>query len=149
MFEQLLGLAERKKKLLLEAFSAELQTIVGEEESCVASLETLETRRLEIFQQAGAAPETTLEQLLQSLPATDVIQQRTREIRSVSDSLREHRHKIQQTNEDNQRLLQQALELTQHSIQLFARIPREVTYQAPGHDRKQQPGIPSLIDRKV
>lgn len=144
LYEQLLELAGQKKRLLLEAFSTELQTIVTQEEACMVSLETLEEQRLESFRETGGSAEVTLEQVLANLADDDL----KTEVRTLGNRLRDCGQRIHQLNDENQRLLQQALELTRYSIQLFARIPREVTYQAPGTDRKQ-PGVSALIDKKI
>ena len=64
------------------------------------------------------------------------------------DQLREVTGQIRAVNEENRKLLEQALELTQYSIKLFTRLPESPTYNRPGTDKKA-PTVSTLFDKKV
>ncbi|MFZ2956796.1 MAG: flagellar protein FlgN [Candidatus Ozemobacteraceae bacterium] len=146
IYRELLTLSEKKRKMLLEKFSTELQDIVSEEESRVASLaETEDRRRAEISELTGD-PETSLENLLPQISDLSVRVL----IEQIGRELKETLAKIREINQANQRLLEQALELTQYSLKLLTTPPKDVVYRQPGKPLKLVPNVPSrLIDRKA
>jgi flagellar biosynthesis/type III secretory pathway chaperone len=142
-YEQLLKFAREKKKLLLEKFSTELQGIVSKEEVLVQRLIDFEPARLKLVEKITGSPETSLEDAVELVPESDG----KSDLWMIGSKLRDAVASIQKINDENQRLLQQALELTQYSIKLITRAPKDVTYGAGGKQNTQK--NPSLIDRKA
>jgi len=147
VYRRLLILAEDKRKLLLERFSTDLLAIVADEEKQVERLSQLADRRRELTERiCPKEPDITLEQLVERMP--DV------ESRSGLWMLVTERNdvvdKIRELNERNQKLLEQALELTRYSIQLLTKPQQAATYARPGQT-KATPGAttPTLLDRKL
>ena len=84
--------------------------------------------------------------------AADAIQDTTvkADLWMLGSQLRDTIGEIRLLNEDNQRLLEQALELTQYTLKLITTPARENTYKAPGKGTKPDGApAPALIDRKA
>lgn len=140
---KLLELSKRKRKLLLEKFSTELLTIVSEEEQLVTHLVTLEEQRRAATAELAGNPSLTLEQLLEHIKSADS----KSDLWHLGTQLKDVGSQIRTINEENQKLLEQALELTQYTIKLIAKIPGGATYAPKGSKPKQT--ISALIDRKA
>ncbi len=144
IYRKLLQHAGDKRKLLLEKFSTDLQTIVNQEEILVQRLIELEPRRREcvaaIADTADANLDTAVEKISEADGKSDVWM--------VGSQLRDVVNEIKTVNEENQRLIEQALELTQYSVKLITRAPADVTYGPAGKKPGQRVG-PALIDRKA
>ena len=147
VYRQLLVLAERKKKVLLEKFSTDLIEIVTQEETLIATLAQFEETRRDIVSRLQGNPDLGLEELLPTLPpgpAREAVAAVGRDLKGVLGQIRE-------INEGNQKLLEQALELTQYSLKLITRPPKDIVYRKPGTQTGTQlPNRPSiLVDRKA
>lgn len=146
VYRQLLALADRKKKLLLEKFSTDLLDIVTQEENLIAAIAHFEDTRREIVSQLKGNPDLALEDLLSTLPAGPARDG----IAAVGRDLKDVLGKINDINQGNQKLLEQALELTHYSIKLITQPPKDVVYRKPGTQTTQPVNRPSiLIDRKA
>jgi len=143
VYQQLLRLAGEKKKLLLEKFSTELQTIVSQEEILVQRLIELEPQRRECVQKITGSHEASLDEAVEIVSEDDG----KSDLWMTGSQLRDVVAQIKKANDENQRLLEQALELTQYSIKLITRAPKDVTYGATGTQTTKK-GF-SLIDRKA
>jgi flagellar biosynthesis/type III secretory pathway chaperone len=144
VYRRLLELAQRKKKLLLEKFSTELQTIVSEEEECVIRLGDLAVERRAAIAGLIGRDDASLNEVIDHLEDASF----KSDLWMLSQQLRDIAAEIRRLNEENQRLLEQALELTQYTIKLMTQVPADVTYKAPGTD-KNKPAVSALFDRKA
>ena len=144
VYGQLLALSKKKEKTLLEKFSSELLQIVGEEEKLVRRLGEIEQSRRKCVEEITGSAESSLEELSEKIADTTL----KSDIWMIGTRLKDLIGEIREINERNQRLLEQALELTQYSLSLLIRPQKEVTYSAPGKPRHAPTG-PSLIDRKA
>jgi flagellar biosynthesis/type III secretory pathway chaperone len=145
VYGQLLGLSKKKEKTLLEKFSSELMQIVGEEEKLVRRLAEIEQNRQGCVEEITGSRESTMDELCEQISDTTA----KSDIWMMGTRLKDVIQEIREINERNQRLLEQALELTQYSISLLTRPAKEVTYSAPGKPRTSAVPGPSLIDRKA
>ncbi len=143
IYQQLLKLAGEKKKLLLEKFSTELQGIVSQEEVLVQRLIDLEPERIACVKKITRRDDANLDQAVETVSEADG----KSDLWMIGSKLRDAVAAIKKVNDENQRLLEQALELTQYSIKLITRAPKDVTYGASGTQNTKK-GF-SLIDRKV
>jgi flagellar biosynthesis/type III secretory pathway chaperone len=144
IYRKLLGFAHEKRKMLLEKFSTDLQTVVGQEELLVQRLIDLEVdRREEVCRIAGNS-DANLDSAVEKISEADG----KSDLWLVGTQLRDVVNSIRQANDENQKLLEQALELTQYSIKLITRVPGEVTYGPAGKQAGKRTG-PALIDRKA
>lgn len=143
LFEKLLELANRKRKLLLEKFSSDLQIIVAEEEKIIVALSNLENERKAIFAEISGNSELKLEQLLDHIKSADL----KSDLWIIANKMKDIATKIRTINEENQKLLQQALELTQYTIQLISKIPASSIYSHTG--TKSTTKLPSIFDTKA
>jgi len=146
IYRQLLGLSERKKKLLLEKFSTDLLQIVSEEEKYSTRLAELGSSRADCLTALSGRTSLTLEEALDFINDANL----KSDLWMLGTQLKETLEQIRTINEENRRLLEQALELTQYSLKLLTAPPKEATYRPPGLSGKPGPQGPSvLIDRKV
>lgn len=146
IYRRLLELSERKKKLLLEKFSTDLLDIVAEEEKLSARLSELASDRANCLTGLSGRTTVTLEEVLDLIEDANL----KSDIWMLGTQLKETLERIRSINEENQRLLQQALELTQYTLKLIMAPPKDVTYHPPGQPGTQGPQRPSvLIDRKA
>jgi len=145
IYRELLGLSKKKQKVLMERFSTDLLHIVGEEEKQIQKLAEIEEKRIQCVEKITGKPHTSLDELVENISDTIV----KSDIWMLANQLKDVLAEIQSINSRNQKLLEQALELTQYSISLLTTPPREVTYRAPGSSSKGPQPIPTLIDRKA
>lgn len=145
IYRRLLELGKSKGKLLVEKFSSELQNIVSQEEQLVQQLVDLEPRRKDCVGIITGDPEAKLDLVTDQVSESDG----KSDLWIISDSLFSVIEEIKMVNETNQRLVEQALELTQYSIKLITRAPKPVTYGPGGKSSSQMPQSRSLINRKA
>ncbi|MDN5278241.1 MAG: hypothetical protein PWR01_2206 [Clostridiales bacterium] len=143
IYQKLHRLANEKKKLLLEKFSTEFQGIVSQEEVLVQRLIDLEPERQQCVKQITGREDANLDAAVEVVAESDG----KSDLWMVGSQLRDVVASIKKINDENQRLLEQALELTQYSIKLITRAPKDVTYGAGGVQSTKKG--PSLIDRKA
>jgi flagellar biosynthesis/type III secretory pathway chaperone len=144
IYQKLLGFAHDKKKLLLEKFSTDLQTIVTQEELLVQRLIDLEQLRREHVAKIAGSEEVNLDAAVEKIADADS----KSDLWLLGSQLRDVMGEIKGVNDENQKLLEQALELTQYSIKLITRVPGGVTY-GPGGKQPPKTTGPKLVDRKA
>lgn len=144
IYQRLLSLAHNKKKLLLEKFSIEFQNIVTQEEGLVQRLLTLEQSRIEHIIAIAGDKEVTLDAALENLSSAD----QKSDLWMLGSQLKDVMLEVKKVNDENQKLLEQALELTQYTIKLITKVPLDVTY-GPGGKQQQKQMPHSLIDRRA
>ncbi len=144
IYESLHKLAQEKKKLLLEKFSTDLNEIVKREELNIQRLIDLESPRCECVEKITGDSKSNLDAAVEAISESDG----KSDIWMIGSKLKDTVASIAELNQENQNLLEQALELTQYSIKLFTRVPGDVTYSAKGQQAGKRSGI-SLIDRKA
>lgn len=143
-YKKLLELSHRKRKLLLEKFSTDLMAIVSEEEKLVTHLMTLEETRRTATADLAGSPDATLEQAIERIESADL----KSDVWMLGTQMKDMAAEIRTVNEENQKLLEQALELTQYTIKLITNIPGGATYGPSGPNKPKTP-ISTLIDRKA
>lgn len=143
IYQQLHRLAGEKKKLLLEKFSTEFQSIVSKEEVLVQRLIDLEPERRECVEKISGSKDANLDAAVEVVSEADG----KSDLWMIGSKLRDVVASIKKINDENQRLLEQALELTQYSIKLITRAPKDVTYGASGTQGTKKGH--SLVDRKA
>lgn len=144
IYQKLSQHARDKRKLLLEKFSTDLQTIVTQEEILVQRLIDLEPRRRECVSAIAGTPDANLDTAVEKISEADG----KSDVWMIGSQLRDVVNDIKTVNEENQRLIEQALELTQYSVRLITRAPADVTYGPSGKKPGQRVG-PAIIDRKA
>ena len=144
VYQKLFQYANDKRKLLLEKFSTDLQVIVNQEEILVQRLIELEPRRRECVNSIAGSAEANLDIAVEKIAEADG----KSDIWMIGSKLRDVVNAIKSVNEENQRLIEQALELAQYSIKLITKAPADVTYGPGGKQPGKRMG-PSLIDRKA
>lgn len=144
IYRKLLQFAGDKRKLLLEKFSTDLQIIVTQEESLVQRLVELEPLRRTCVAEIAGSADANLDTAVEKIPESEG----KSDIWMIGSQLRDAVNEIRSINEENQRLIEQALELTQYSVKLITRAPADVTYGPAGKKPGQRVG-PALIDRKA
>jgi len=144
IYQKLLRFARDKKKLLLEKFSTDLQTIVTQEEILVQRLIDLEQLRRDLVAKIAGSSDANLDAAVEKVSNADS----KSDLWLLGSQLRDLMNEIKSVNDENQRLLEQALELTQYSIKLITRVPGDVTYGPGGKQPPKRPGS-VLIDRKA
>ncbi|MBI3037949.1 flagellar protein FlgN [bacterium] len=146
LYRHILVLSEKKQKLLLERFSTDLLQIVADEEEAVQKLASFEGERQSLIEKISHQPgDSSLEDFVNSFVKNDT--EKTVFFllkRDLNDVIT----RIKEINERNQKLLEQALDLTRYSLGLVTTPPREVIYHRPD-TKKVSPSYPSLIDRKI
>ncbi len=146
IYQELLELAKDKSKLLVERYPTGLQSLVEQEEGLVQQLVELEPRRQEQVVSIVGKTTVKLEELVGKVSDEAV----KTELIDIGSKLRETVEEIRVINEGNQRLAQQALEITQQTLKIMTRAPKPVTYGPRGGMRTPQPlAGRSLIDRKA
>lgn len=145
VYEQMYELARRKKKLLLEKFSTELHEIVSKEEVLIQLLLDLEPERIRCVEQITGKADANLDAAIEAVSEADG----KSDLWLAGSKLREKVHEIKAANDENQNLLEQALELTQYSIRLITKAPGDVTYSSAGKRADGKRSGLSLIDRKA
>jgi flagellar biosynthesis/type III secretory pathway chaperone len=143
IYHKLYQLAEQKKKLLLEKFSTELQGIVTQEEILVQRLIDIEPERISCVAKIAGREDANLDEAVEAVAEADG----KSDLWMTGSKLKDAVAAIKKINDENQRLLEQALELTQYSIKLITRAPKDVTYGASGVQGSKKGH--SLIDRKA
>ena len=143
-YAKLLIFAQKKKKLLLEKFSTELQTIVGKEELLIQTLIDLEPLRRKCVGKITGSEDANLDAAVEAVSDADG----KSDLWMIGSQLKDKVHVIKDINVENQRLLEQALELTQYSIKLITRAPGDSTYSAAGKKANKRPSS-SIFDRKI
>lgn len=142
----MLRLALQKKKLLLEKFSSELQVIVSQEELLVQELVDLEPVRQELVKEITSDDNANLDAVIEKLSESEG----KSDIWMIGSNLKETLAEIKKVNDSNQKLIEQALELTQYSIKLITQVPTDVTYGAGGQKREEPHHRgPAILDRKA
>ena len=144
IYQKLLSFARDKKKLLLERFSTDLQTIVTQEEHLVQRLIDLEQLRRDLVSKIAGSSDANLDAAVEKISEADS----KSDLWLLGNQLRDVMAEIKAINDENQKLLEQALELTQYSIKLITRVPDDITYGPGGKQSPKRPGS-VLIDRKA
>ncbi len=145
VYKKLLEFGKAKRKVLVEKFSSELQNIVSQEELCVQELLDLEPKRQDCVSIIAGNSEAKLEEVTSFIDEKDgksVVLQ-------IAENLRSVINEIQSINEGNQRLVEQALELTQYSVKLITRVPKPVTYGKGGKFENTSNQSRSILNLKA
>ena len=143
-YSSLYDLAIKKRKLLLEKFSTEFQSIVGKEELLIQVLLDVEPVRRECVAKITGSSDANLDAAVEAVLETDG----KSDLWLIGSQLKDKVRAIKDVNEENQKLLEQALELTQYSIKLITRAPGDNTYSATGK-KSEGRARPKIFDRKI
>lgn len=120
-YEILLGLSMEKTPAIVAGDLTKLQQITDEEQNVVARINRLETKRVEVIQDIANVLNrdvTTLKltAIIQMLEARPAEQQK---LAAVHDRLRSAAERMQQINNQNKELLNQALEMVEFDMNLL------------------------------
>lgn len=143
-YSSLYDLAVKKRKLLLEKFSTEFQSIVGKEELLIQVLLDAEPVRRECVAKITGSSDSDLDAAVEAVPEADG----KSDLWMIGSQLKDKVRAIKDVNEENQKLLEQALELTQYSLKLITKAPGDNTYSASGK-KKEGRARSKIFDRKI
>ncbi len=144
-YENLLTIGNSKNKLLLTRAAEELQELVTKEELIVQTLMDLEIPRKTIVKKLTNDPDAKFDTILDAIESTED----KSKLWIVADKLNSTIEKVNDVNYKNQKLVEQALELTLHSLKLVTGAPKPTTYGPPGKTPAQLPQRRSLINKKA
>lgn len=145
LYERLLAISEAKNKILLTKAVAQLQEMVSEEEVLVQDLIDLERPRRRLVKSLTKDGDSKFEVILNLIEEP----QKKVELQQIADRLNQTIERVNQSNTINQRLVEQALELTMHSLKLVTRAPKPATYGPTGKAPTQLPQSRMLINKKA
>lgn len=146
-YEQLLELAKKKQQALINNEIETLDNLNKEEHNVILQTTKLETKRLEIIRDLsnifGSEIESfTLQDLEERAPEPyqEQLSAVYKELRLIVDQL-------QEVNQENSGLIEQALKIVNFTINTIARSEREVIY--PEKDSKTVKPVSRIFDSKV
>ena len=147
--EQLLQLAERKKRVLIDGDMESLQEIVNREVQAIRKVEKLETERMKQGERIAAAYGLKVEELTASkLAAMEPDPQRAARFNLLTGRFVKVMGELSAANDLNGQLIQQSLDLVQRSIDLLTVAPDALTYTGKG-DTEQASGPRRFFDSKA
>lgn len=120
-YERLIELSQKKKQVIIDGNIPGLEEITDKEQNITGNIKNLENRRIEIMNDMAIvlskdAKDLTLTNMIAFLNKQPHEQQRLQEIR---DKLKETLRKMGEINQQNEMLLQQALEMVEFDLTLF------------------------------
>lgn len=145
VYQELLKIGESKNKILLTKAVDQLQEMVSKEELLVQQLIDLEIprkKRVKTLTKDGDAKFEVILGFVEDLSEKQALQQ-------IADQLNQTIEEVNKLNSMNQRLVEQALELTVHSLKLVTRAPKPATYGPTGKAPTQLPQGRTLINKKA
>ena len=137
LYVNLIALGERKKEQVIGNLLNELTQTLSQESKILKSLASADqTRRqaLVAFQREAGVKED------ENMRLNDVVKHCTvlahkQALQSIAVELSNQVQTVRGLNEDNQRLVRQALDIVNHSLDLLVGSPEdEMIYQNPGHN---------------
>nr|WP_236587704.1 flagellar protein FlgN [Tumebacillus amylolyticus] len=151
--QQLLELAERKKKVLVENDMDSLNAIVQEETGHIHRIERLESERQGagrlLAVRAGLRPDQLTAQRVAEFAETP--EERAR-ITQLTEKLRDVILKLKDLNDLNQMLIQQSLDFIQSTVEALTESPTVPQYGGTGQTLANNPyqqGRVSYFDSKA
>ncbi|ADL08338.1 flagella synthesis protein FlgN [Thermosediminibacter oceani] len=142
IYEELLGLSEKKTDILVKGDVKTLGEITEIEQELIVRLGRIEEERIKIVA-VIAGGEITVSRLEEKLP--DNIKM---ELGRISGELIEVLAKLRDRNQINEKLIQRALEYINYSIEIIAGVGKEATgYGADGKTAEKE--TIRLIDKRA
>lgn len=135
LYGQLFQYAENKTGIVVHGEVENLQTLVGKEQKIVSELSKLKDAREQILRQISksigkSADELKISDILEVLPADQA-----RPLAEIRDKLMETIKKLSDRNALNQKLLQNALEYVDFSLNLLTQpAPQTTQYGRKGNE---------------
>lgn len=149
LHEALLSLAQHKREVVISGQIDRLNELLKEEEQLVDQLEKVEEERLacvrKIIPDVGEEQPVTISQLLERMDAHDrnVIQEQMKALLHLVEQLK-------LANEQNQELVQESLNFTQHTLNVLTANPTEDYLYTPKQSAADANSRTSgLFDRKA
>ncbi len=150
LLEALVALSEDENAALVAVDHDAFLGSVREQDALLTRLGDLERTRVDaataLAKAAGAPDGASLLEICQALPADLAT-----EGRRIHDAIRDLTQRLGRLNRENEVLIRQALQQTQHSIALLAGITeredRKNTYGPPGQPRGGRK--PSVLDKRA
>lgn len=144
---EMLKIAENKRKVLIEGDIATLQGLTIPESTLIEKIQSLESQREELVREylnekqiSGPKPTYTLDDVLVGEDHVFI----KKRISQTAKKLRKIIGELSRLNEDNQQLIQASLSYLQYSIGLFARKEQAVGYGPNAVNRYS-----NLLDAKI
>lgn len=134
LYNQLYTIAESKTEMIINGDIENLQAAVGKEQRLVGDLNKLRDAREQIVEQIGKKTgrnpgEIVVRDILEKLPETQAGR-----LSGVSNRLKETVRKLKAKNDLNQKLLQNALEYIDFSLNLLTEPPQVPQYGPKGYE---------------
>ena len=147
-YEGLLGLSQKKMRIIAGANLEDLQKITDDEQEVVSRLNRLEKRRIEVAadianvlnKDVETMKLTNLIEMLSARPAEQAA------LAAVHDRLKSVVREVQRTNEQNRELLEEALELVNfemNMLQAYKAAPETANYTRSAYNSGAQMGVDS------
>lgn len=136
-------LGERKRKTLTENDVVALQALLPEEEQLASELQAMEFQLTGVASQlAGKLGVRSLEEVITSPECP-----RSEELGRLFEQMVIRMAALQQLNQQNNLLIEQALHFIDYSLKIIVSTPDDPAYNADGKSRQQ--ANPRLLDRKL
>lgn len=135
LYRKLLSIAESKTDIIINGELESLQNLIGKEQKLTDELGRLNNVREQIIEQiaagAGKNPkELTLSELEQLFPG-----ERAEKLSSLKEKLKDIIGKLNVKNDLNQKLIQNALDYVEFSLNLITQpVPQTAQYGRKGHE---------------
>lgn len=136
---QLFMIAENKTAMIINGETESLQAVVGKEQRLVGELNKLRDAREQIIEQIGKktdklAKEIVVADLINKLP-----ENQAKRLSAERDKLKETIGRLKAKNDLNQRLIQNALEYVDFSINLLTEsAPQTAQYGRKGYESERK-----------
>lgn len=120
-YEKLLELSKRKADIIAKRDVAQLEQITDEEQIVVTDINRLDSKREEVTKDIANVINKDVETLKLSVLIELMGRQpdQQRKLAAVHDKLKETVHQVKMINENNQKLIEQTLEMVQFDLNLI------------------------------
>lgn len=127
LYAEILKDAESKTEFIIEGDVNRLQQTVVKEQKTINELEKLKNAREQIVAQIAKKVGKTQEELTVSYLTSILPEEKARNLSSIRDNLKETIEKLKQKNDLNQKLLNNAIDYVNFSLNLFTQPSPQAT----------------------
>ena len=149
IYKKLAELASEKEKTLLNNDAQKLSEIIKKEKTHLEDLEKYEDKRKDIIEQIAQKQSFDYDNLSFENLLSTLNNNQKNKLKTIRDKLLDIIKKLEEKNDTNRHLLEQALKLNNFSLKMFqqAMQPEQKTYNRPGE--KNDDNGRNIIDRKA
>lgn len=127
LYTQLYSIAESKTEIIIKGETDNLQAVVGKEQRLISELNRLNDAREQIVEQIGKKTgkshnEVAISDIIKELPENEA-----ERLRNVKEKLKETIYKLKIKNDLNQKLIKNALDYVDFSLNLLTEPAPQVT----------------------